>query len=70
MTIEDDARRYRVVVNDEEQFSVWPVERGLPDGWSDTGVDGARDECLAHIARVWTDIRPLSMRADQAGRSG
>jgi MbtH protein len=53
---------YRVVVNDEEQYSVWPVGRDVPGGWRSVGVTGSREQCLAHIDRVWTDITPLSVR--------
>ncbi|RKT55096.1 MbtH family protein [Saccharothrix australiensis] len=53
---------YKVVVNHEEQYSIWPVDRADVPGWSDAGVRGTREECLAHIERVWTDIRPLSLR--------
>ncbi|PWI42763.1 MbtH family NRPS accessory protein [Streptomyces sp. ICBB 8177] len=52
---------YAAVVNDEGQYSLWPVWRPLPAGWRDTGVHGEREECLAHIERVWTDMRPLSV---------
>ena len=54
--------RWTVVVNDEEQYSVWPEQRPLPSGWRTAGVAGTRDECLDHIASVWHDIRPLSAR--------
>jgi MbtH protein len=53
---------YQVVVNDEEQYSVWPVGRAVPAGWTATGPAGTEDECAAYIDRVWTDMRPLSMR--------
>jgi MbtH protein len=53
---------YRVVVNDEEQYSIWPADRELPLGWRDAGKQGTREECLAHIQEVWTDMRPLSLR--------
>ncbi|GAA3134411.1 MbtH family protein [Streptosporangium carneum] len=53
---------YIVVVNDEEQYSIWPSERELPEGWSDAGHRGSEDECLAHIDQVWTDMRPRSLR--------
>ncbi|SDT80508.1 MbtH family protein [Actinoplanes derwentensis] len=65
-----DERTYVVVVNDEEQHSVWLAGRPLPAGWSPTEFTGSRPECLAHIDEVWTDIRPLSLRrwlADQSG---
>ncbi|KOX07138.1 antibiotic synthesis protein MbtH [Micromonospora sp. NRRL B-16802] len=57
-----DSRSYRVVVNDEEQFSIWPVDREGPAGWTGTGKTGSRAECLRHIGEVWTDLRPLSLR--------
>ena len=53
---------YRVVVNDEEQYSVWPTHRSVPDGWHEVGVTGSKDHCLDHIERVWTDITPKSVR--------
>ena len=59
---EESARRYTVVVNHEEQYSIWPIEREIPAGWMSVGVDGTKDECLAHIGQVWTDMRPASVR--------
>ncbi|MEU7984122.1 MbtH family protein [Streptosporangium canum] len=53
---------HRVVVNHEEQYSIWPTGRDLPDGWREAGVSGTRQECLDHIDQVWTDLRPLSAR--------
>jgi MbtH protein len=53
---------YRVVVNHEDQYSIWPLERDLPLGWSATDMSGGRDDCLAFIDQVWTDMRPLSLR--------
>jgi uncharacterized protein YbdZ (MbtH family) len=53
---------YRVVVNDEEQYSIWPADRELPPGWRPDGTSGPKDVCLAHIDEVWTDMRPLSLR--------
>ncbi|MFD8527399.1 MbtH family protein [Streptosporangium canum] len=53
---------HRVVVNHEEQYSIWPTGRDLPDGWREEGVSGTRQECLDHIDQVWTDLRPLSVR--------
>jgi MbtH protein len=60
--VEEDTRIYRVVVNHEEQYSIWPVERELLPGWNDTGKVGPKDEVLAWIKEVWTDMRPLSLR--------
>jgi MbtH protein len=54
--------RYAVVVNHEEQYSIWVAGREIPSGWRATGTGGTKDECLAHIATVWTDLRPLSVR--------
>ncbi len=52
----------RVVVNDEEQYSIWPLDRDLPPGWREIGVRGSKAECLAHIETAWTDMRPRSIR--------
>lgn len=56
-------RVYQVVVNDEQQYSIWRADHDPPAGWLSAGVRGTRDECLAHIAEVWTDMRPLSVRS-------
>ena len=53
---------YKVVVNHEEQYSIWPAERDTPPGWRDDGKSGTKEECLTHIESVWTDMRPLSLR--------
>ena len=53
---------YRVVVNHEEQYSIWPAERDLPAGWSEVGKRGRKAECLEYIGQVWTDMRPKSLR--------
>lgn len=58
--------QYVVVVNDEEQYSIWPVGRELPAGWRGDGVSGTKETCLAHIEGVWTDMRPLSLRKRMA----
>ncbi|ASG24399.1 MbtH family protein [Nitrospirillum viridazoti] len=62
--------RFHVVINEEEQYSIWPDHKPLPAGWQAVGVSGTRDECLAHIETVWTDMRPLSLRRalEAAGR--
>lgn len=66
MTLSDaqaeDPILYKVVVNHEEQFSIWPQRRETPSGWSDAGVSGSKAECLTYIESVWRDIRPLSLR--------
>ena len=62
---------YRVVVNDEEQYSIWPEWRELPAGWRDAGKVGSKEECLAYVEEVWTDMRPLSVRRRmEAARGG
>lgn len=59
---QEDNTQYAVVVNHEEQYSIWPVGRELPLGWQEAGKQGSKDECLAYIESVWTDMRPLSLR--------
>jgi MbtH protein len=54
---------YDVVINGEEQYSVWPQGRELPAGWEKAGFRGSRQECLDHVAAVWTDMRPRGVRA-------
>ena len=59
---DEDTTTYRVVLNHEEQYSIWPADRAPPLGWKDAGKSGTKAECLAHIKEVWTDMRPLSLR--------
>jgi MbtH protein len=65
----EDTTVYKVVVNYEEQYSIWPAERENPPGWRDAGPSGSKEACLAYIKEVWTDMRPLSLRKqmDTAG---
>ncbi|MBD6618582.1 MbtH family NRPS accessory protein [Komarekiella sp. 'clone 1'] len=58
----EDTTIYKVVVNHEEQYSIWPSERDSPLGWKDIGKNGLKQECLDYIKEVWTDMRPLSLR--------
>ena len=53
---------YKVVLNHEEQYSIWPADRENPLGWLDAGKSGTKQECLDYIGEVWTDMRPLSLR--------
>jgi MbtH protein len=53
---------FRVVINDEQQYSIWPAAFTNALGWTDVGVSGSKSVCLAHIEAVWTDMRPLSLR--------
>ena len=59
---QEDTTIYKVVVNHEEQYSIWPADRENPLGWQDGGKSGLKEECLAYIKEVWTDMRPLSLR--------
>lgn len=58
----EDSIPHKVVVNHEAQYSLWPAGRDNPPGWTDAGHSGTREECLAFVERVWTDMRPLSLR--------
>jgi MbtH protein len=58
----EDLTIYRAVINQEEQYSIWPAERENAPGWRDAGKTGTKAECLAYIDQVWTDMRPLSLR--------
>jgi MbtH protein len=62
MGIDDPDAVFKVVINDEEQYSIWPAERSLPLGWRAAGVEATKNECLAFIETAWTDMRPLSVR--------
>ncbi|MBP1148508.1 MbtH family NRPS accessory protein [Methylocaldum sp. RMAD-M] len=59
---EDDTTIYHVVVNHEEQYSIWPEYKEVPIGWRTVGKSGPKQECLDYIRDVWTDMRPLSLR--------
>jgi len=58
----EDTTIYTVVMNHEEQYSIWPEGREIPLGWKAVGVTGPKEECLSYIGEVWTDMRPLSLR--------
>jgi MbtH protein len=58
----EDKTIYKVVVNHEEQYSIWPTHRDNALGWKDAGKSGTKEECLSYIKEVWTDMRPLSLR--------
>jgi MbtH protein len=59
---DEDNRTYKVVINHEEQYSIWFADRENALGWKDVGKSGTKKECLAYIDEVWTDMRPLSLR--------
>ncbi|MCE0463337.1 MbtH family protein [Pseudomonas uvaldensis] len=62
MSLDSPDTRFLVVVNEQEQYSIWPDYRSVPDGWRALDVEGSKQECLDHIEKVWTDMRPLSLR--------
>jgi MbtH protein len=66
----EDTTIYKVVVNHEEQYSIWPLERENPLGWKDGGKSGLKQECLDYIKEVWTDMKPLSLRKKMQETSG
>jgi MbtH protein len=66
----EDDRTYMVVVNDEEQYSIWWADRAIPDGWKPVGKTGSKSGCLAHIETIWTNMRPLSLRKRMADAAG
>ena len=63
----EDTTVYKVVVNHEEQYSIWPDYKEIPLGWKDVGKSGPKPVCLAYIEEVWTDMRPLSLRKKMEG---
>jgi MbtH protein len=63
----EDTTIYKVVVNHEEQYSIWPAHRDNPLGWRDAGKSGLKSDCLEFVNEVWTDMRPLSLRKKMDG---
>jgi MbtH protein len=59
---EDVPQIYTVLINDEEQYSLWLSHKEIPAGWKSVGVTGSKAECMEHVDKVWTDITPLSVR--------
>ena len=69
ISMKEDTVTYKVVLNDEQQYSIWPADRENASGWRDAGKSGTTQECLAYIKEVWTDMRPLSLR-NKTGKQG
>lgn len=67
---EDDATIYAVVINEEEQYSMWPADKEIPDGWKAVGKTGTKQECLEYIEEVWVDMRPKSVREAEEKSEG
>jgi MbtH protein len=61
-TDDEDQGTYKVLVNHEEQYSLWPDGLETPAGWREVGKTGSREECMKYVDAVWTDMRPLSLR--------
>lgn len=59
---EDPQGRFFVLVNDEQQHSLWPTFAEVPAGWTKVFGEDSRDACLAYVEQHWTDLRPASIR--------
>lgn len=68
--LDDETALFDVVINHEEQYSIWPVDRAPPAGWRKEGSSGTKAQCLERIEQVWTDMRPLSLRRRLAEGAG
>lgn len=66
----DASQEFEVVINDEEQYSIWPADREIPAGWRAVGVRGQKADCLRHIDELWIDMRPRSLREWMAAEGG
>ncbi|MCG7564458.1 MULTISPECIES: MbtH family protein [Pseudoalteromonas] len=62
MSFDNENGTFKVLINQEEQYSLWPSYKSVPGGWQDVGVEGDKETCLAYINAHWTDMRPLSLR--------
>lgn len=69
MAFDREDAHYKVLINQQEQYSLWPDYKALPAGWSEAGKQGNKAECLAYIEQVWTDMRPLSLRQKMDGQT-
>jgi len=65
----EDTTVYTVVINHEEQYSIWPKHKAIPQGWKAVGKEGLKPECLQYVDEVWTDMRPLSLRKRMEAKS-
>jgi MbtH protein len=71
MDFDENERKeqFAVLINDEEQYSLWPVTKQVPNGWRKTGKEGTKEECGAYVNTVWTDMRPLTARVGTTAQS-
>jgi len=67
MSFDSESTIFQVVINHEEQYSIWPSYKPIPQGWKAIGVEGDKASCLAHIREAWTDMRPKSLQDAMAG---
>lgn len=58
---------YKVLINHEDQYSLWPVGTPNPSGWREAEKEGTKEECMAYVEEHWTDMRPLSLRRSMQG---
>ena len=58
----DEDAKYQVLINDEEQYSLWLADHDIPDGWRAVGKEGSKADCMTYVDEVWTDMRPRSLR--------
>jgi MbtH protein len=73
MSLNDDRdaeQIYTVLINEEEQYSLWPKDKAIPEGWKAVGFEGSGEQCSAHVDGVWTDMRPLSLRRQMEAAEG
>ncbi|MET3132372.1 MbtH protein [Oxalobacteraceae bacterium GrIS 1.11] len=61
---------FRVLIDQEEQYAIWPERKAIPDGWTDIGVTGCKQDCLDHVELAWMDLCPLSCPHFIEQRSG
>lgn len=62
MSIDNESTEFLVLLNDQEQYSIWPSYRSIPAGWSEAGMKGNKQDCLQYINENWTDMRPKRLR--------
>ena len=70
MSWDSEGDLFVVVVNEEEQYALWPDHRPLPAGWRLAGQRGDKQTCMEYVDRTWTDMRPRSLREAIASRNG
>lgn len=70
MNFEEETRLFRVAINREEQYSIWSDDKAIPDCWHEAGKSGDRQSSMEYINKMWTDIRPLSLRMQTAAQGG